>query len=151
MTQLTAHFSLEELCASDYALRHGINNVPTDPDIIENLTILAQGLERLRGLLLKPIHVNSGYRCPKLNSAVKGSKTSQHLQGLAADIVVPGMTTTLLARSIVAWGDTINYDQVIHEGTWVHLSFPDVDVSPRRQVLTAHFANGAVTYTQGLA
>ena len=27
-----------------------------------------------------------GYRCPELNAAVRGSKTSQHMKGEAADI-----------------------------------------------------------------
>ena len=43
-------------------------------------------LDPLREWYGKPITVNSGYRCPELNVAVKGSKTSQHMKGEAADI-----------------------------------------------------------------
>ena len=144
---LTAHFTLEELIASDYALRHGIANVP-DAEIIENLKTLAQGLERIRACVGKPIHVNSGYRCPKLNSAIKGSKNSQHLLGLAADIVVPGVSAIGLAGIIVQCEDRVVFDQVIQEGTWVHVSFPAVDAKPRGQVLTAKWPGP--TYVTGL-
>ena len=36
-----------------------------------------------------PLHVNSGYRCPKHNKEVGGVKNSQHLRGAAADIATP--------------------------------------------------------------
>jgi hypothetical protein len=144
---LTAHFTLEELIASDYAIRHGIANVP-DAEIYENLQTLAQGLERIRACVGKPIHVSSGYRSPKLNSAIRGSKNSQHLQGLAADIVVPGISAMGLAGIIVQCEDRIVFDQVIQEGTWVHVSFPAVDKQPRGQVLTAKWPGP--TYVTGL-
>ena len=41
---------------------------------------------------------------------------------------------------------TIRFDQLIQEGTWVHISF---DPQMRGQALTAHFVNGKATYTQG--
>ena len=39
-------------------------------------------------------------------------------------------------------------DQLIQEGAWVHVSFA---VHRRNEVLTAHFGEAGVTYTQGLA
>lgn len=36
-----------------------------------------------------PIHVNSGYRCPKHNAEVGGVANSQHVFGNAADITIP--------------------------------------------------------------
>lgn len=145
---LTAHFTLEELISSEYALRHGIANVP-DADVAENIMVLAQGLERIRAVVGKPIHVSSGFRCPKLNSAIKGSKNSAHMKGLAADIVVPGMTPRKLAETIAEFKDRIQYDQCIYEGTWVHVAFPDVDTKPRGQLLTAIFPGPK--YVEGLA
>ena len=43
-------------------------------------------LQKVRDIYGKPMIVNSGYRCPAHNAAVKGSPTSQHMLGLAADI-----------------------------------------------------------------
>lgn len=50
--------------------------------------VFIEGLERLRSLAGdKPLHVNSGYRCPNHNAQVKGSSPdSTHLYGIAADI-----------------------------------------------------------------
>ena len=150
---LSENFTLAELIASDYAERHGINNMPTDHDILENLHVLANGLERVRAALGgKAIFVNSGYRGPKLNSAIGGSKTSAHMRGLAADIRVAGMTPREVCGVLSTQMDELGLDQCIFEGTWTHLGFPDVDKEPRHQVLTAVFTPGQPTrYVTGIA
>lgn len=142
---LSDHFTLEELTASSVALRKGIPNVPNDEQIA-NLTVLAQTLERIRDLL-GPIHIDSAFRSPKVNSAVGGSLTSAHLDGYAADIVCPGFgTPEEVCQAIESSG--IPFDQLIYEGSWTHIS---VDPKMRQEVLTAHFAGGKVTYTEGVA
>jgi uncharacterized protein YcbK (DUF882 family) len=63
------------------------------PDnILENVKELAYHLQRLRDKLNVPIKINSGYRCELHNSLIGGSKNSQHLKGLASDIVVKDYT-----------------------------------------------------------
>ena len=80
------YFTIEELCKSQVASTKAINNLPTK-DITLNLTnLVLKILDPLREKYGKPIIVNSGYRCPELNKAVGGSKTSDHQYGLAADI-----------------------------------------------------------------
>lgn len=143
--QLTEHFSLEELVHSSTAIRLGIDNTPPD-EILPNLKVLAQGLERVRSVLGHPIHIDSGYRCEILNAAVRGSKTSAHMQGWAADFICPAFGTPLEIVKVIV-GSGIAFDQCIQEGTWVHLSF---DPRMRKDVRTAHFRNGEVTYTQGV-
>ena len=65
----------------------GIDNTPT-PDATANLGELVDAvLDPLREKYGRPIHVSSGYRCPRLNRAVGGSATSQHVKGEAADKV----------------------------------------------------------------
>lgn len=145
--QLTPHFSLEELTRSSTAERRGIDNTPS-PSIMANLMIVAEGLEKVRAAL--PIHntaiiVDSGYRSMALNAAIGGAKNSAHTRGLAADIWTHAMTNEELIRRIL--GSGINFDQLILEGSWVHISF---DPRMRQEVLTAHFAGGGVTYTEGL-
>jgi hypothetical protein len=45
-------------------------------------------LDWLRELIGVPFIVTSGFRCPKYNRQVRGSETSFHLTGEAADITV---------------------------------------------------------------
>ena len=146
---LTDHFTLERLTHSDYAVRNNIDNTP-NADQIENLKTLAQTLERVQKLLGGEIHVNSGYRCLKLNAALKGSQNppSAHLEGYAADFTCPSFGTPLEICTAIS-KNRIPFDQLILEfGAWTHIS---VNPRMRQEVLTAHFTNGKVTYTQGLA
>jgi hypothetical protein len=146
--QLSDNFSLEELIASETAARSGIDNTPP-PDLMPNLYALADGLEQVRDALGGlPIHVTSGFRSPRLNKLVGGAANSQHMIGLAADIVCPQYGTPLdVCRAIVAAG--IEIDQVIHEfGNWCHVSFPARGAQPRRQQLT--IASAAQGYLHGL-
>jgi|SRR5689334_265687 len=142
---LSEHFTLEELTASGVALRKGLDNTP-DAETIEHLKLLAATLEQLREIL-GPIHIDSGYRSPEVNFYVGGSSGSAHLQGYAADIIAPGFGSPLaVCKAIQSSG--VPFDQVILEGTWAHCS---IDPRTRREVLTAHFAGGKVSYTEGLA
>jgi uncharacterized protein YcbK (DUF882 family) len=51
---------------------------------------LVAALQQMRDMVGVPIHINSGYRCPKHNAQVGGTKGSMHLFGKAADIVIQG-------------------------------------------------------------
>lgn len=142
---LSAHFTLEELSSSDTAVRKGIDNTPS-AEIVENLKRVAQTLEQIRTLVGAPVRVSSGYRCPALNTAIGGSSKSAHVEGLAADITVSGKTPKELA--IMIRDAKIEYDQLIYEGTWVHVGLATGKL--RQQDLTAHFGSGATTYSNGI-
>ncbi len=145
MTQLTPHFTLEELIHSDDAIKDGIDNT-APADVVEHLSVLATGLELVRTLLGNPLHINSGYRCPALNRIEHGVPDSAHLSGYAADFVCPQVGIPLELVHKIQTSD-IKFDQLIQEGTWVHISFAP---TMRQQVLTAHFVAGKKTaYTQG--
>lgn len=149
---LTPHFTLAELIASEYAQRHGINNVPVEPSITGNLHVLASGLERCRAVLGAPMVITSGYRNPEVNAAVGGSQHSAHMRGLAADFKVPGLTPLEVCRKLNEAFGAIGYEQIIQEGTWTHIAFPEGNRDPSGEVLTAHFSPGRrPTYTKGLA
>ncbi len=146
--QLTDHFSLEELIASETAARTGIDNTPP-ADLMPNLLTLAQGLERVRSALGgRAIHINSGYRSAALNAAVGGANKSRHMHGLAADILCPQFGSPLeVCRAIVA--ARIETDQIIHEyGKWCHVSFAAPGKTPRGELLT--IANAVRGYETGL-
>jgi len=142
---LTPHFSLGELTGSDLAVRRGINNTPNEA-IRKNLKRLAETLEQVRAALGRPMFISSGYRCTALNRALGGSVTSAHILGLAADFVASGITP-LEACSRIRDSE-IEFDQLIYEGTWVHIGLSLG--KPRREVLTAHFKSGRTSYTKGL-
>lgn len=84
-TNLTKNFTLEEMVKSGTATAKKIDNTPTK-EVVENLTELCkQIMQPIREAWGDSIIVSSGYRCPKLNTAVGGSKTSQHMTGAACD------------------------------------------------------------------
>lgn len=147
MTNLSTHFTLEELTHSQTATRLGIENNPNDAELV-NLRRLAETLERIRTAVGKPIQITSGYRCKALNERVGGSKTSAHMDGRAADIVVAGLTPIRLARAIREAG--IVLDQLIYEGEWIHVGIPLVGEKSRGDVMTAVFEKGGVRYMHGL-
>jgi uncharacterized protein YcbK (DUF882 family) len=135
MTQVTPHFTLEELTASETAERNGWDNNPNGYER-ENLARLADLLEQVKVVLGgKPIMINSAFRSKQVNDAVGSKDTSQHRTGCAADIRVPGMTPDQVVKAIIASG--IGYDQIIREfDRWTHISIPNtVDTSPRKQAL----------------
>lgn len=144
--KLTSHFTLKEMTASKTADLYGIKNEPR-PEHIQALTLLCfKTLEPIRAMIGKPIRVTSGYRSPKLNRAVGGSRTSQHVHGQAADIQVNGMTVQELFDKIVASG--IPFDQIIQEfDSWVHISFSKS--RQRRSILYAYKdAKNKTVYTR---
>ncbi len=134
---LTPNFPLAHLIRSETAEQQRIDNSPP-PEVLENLKVLAAGLEQVQTLLGHRLEISSGYRCPALNAAVGGSTTSQHVQGLAADFVCPDFGPPIeVAHAISA--SAITFDQCILEfGRWVHLSFSP---QPRGRVLTIFDSN----------
>ena len=75
------YFTIAELCKSTTADRLGINNRCRQEHVTALTALVDNVLDPLREWWEKPITVNSGYRCPELNAAVKGSKPSQHMKG----------------------------------------------------------------------
>ena len=141
--KLSQHFNLAEFTQSQTAVRKGIDNTP-NPVIINNLTIVAANMETVRTLLdSKPISISSGYRSPALNKAVGGSATSAHVQGWACDFICPAFGTPVQVVDKLKNSD-LKFDQIIEEGTWVHISF---DPKMRKQVMKASFKNGKPTYS----
>ncbi len=126
------NFTISELCKSTTAKRKGIDNTPTEAIKVELTKLINNVLQPLRDAYKKPIVVNSGYRCPDLNKAVGGVKTSQHLVGQAADIrsVSDSKTDNKelfdLACKLVKTGK-ITVGQLINEYDydWIHISIPD--------------------------
>ena len=143
---LSKHFTLEELIFSHTAISHGINNTPNQ-DVIDNLFILANELLEPARLEMGMIIVRSGYRCLKLNSYIGGAKNSQHMKGMAVDIVAADGNNKKLFNFLK---DNFEFDQLIWEfGTdenpgWIHISFNSEE--NRNMVLRAKKVQGATKY-----
>lgn len=137
MDNLSAHFTLAELTASDWAERNGVDNTPA-PNILENLKRLANKLEEVRSLLDKPLTISSAFRNTKVNKAAGSKPTSSHVQGLAADLKCPQYGKPQDVCQAIADSD-IQFDQLILEFPtpegkgWVHIA---INGKNRRQVLT---------------
>ena len=143
---LTENFTFEELIASSTAMQRGIDNMPGTEASITLRQLAERILQPLRNRWQYPIRVTSGYRCPKLNNAIGGSKSSQHLKGEAADITaIPHDTIGALhynkielpsirelnrrlfnlACAMIREGE-ISVGQLIDEKnfSWIHISLP---------------------------
>ena len=139
--RLSDHFTLDELTFSQTAVRHNINNNPSS-SVRNNLKTLADNLEKIRTLLGHPLRISSGFRCMELNRKIGGSVNSSHMDGLAADFTCERFGKPIdIVKALFKSG--IKVDQVIEEGTWVHISF---DPKMRQQFLTATFMNGKPSY-----
>lgn len=80
------YFTVAEFVRSETADRLAIDN-RLPKELLPNVQALINNvLDPLREAYGKPITINSGYRSPALNKAVKGSATSDHMKGCAADI-----------------------------------------------------------------
>tara|TARA_R110000787_G_scaffold93444_1_gene195697 strand:+ start:49 stop:492 length:444 start_codon:yes stop_codon:yes gene_type:complete len=144
MTRLTPHFTLEEFTFSQTATRKGIDNTPHE-GILDNLCILANGMEDVRNLLNAPIYVSSGYRCPELNDLLGSKRTSQHTQGLACDFTSNAYGSPQIIFADIISSD-IRYDQLILEfDRWIHISFVEDGGTPRKQALIIN-GEGAMIY-----
>lgn len=146
--QLSDHFSLAEATVSATAAAHTIENIPSS-HTIQVMKQAAFCLERVRAALGNlPLHVNSWYRCDDLNEVLGSKPTSQHLKGEAIDFVCPEFGAPVsVCKKLVELKDLIRFDQLILEGTWVHISFAISTGKPRGEVLSLLRNN---SYTTGL-
>lgn len=146
--RVTANFTLGEFVVSHTAARLGIDNMPPARVEATLRNVLIPAMQAIRDLLGVPVVVKSGYRSPALNSAVRGAPSSQHVTGHACDFIAPAFgSPRAVCQVLVDRMAIVHFDQLIHEGGWVHVSFA---ARPRNEVLTAHFTPAGVNYTRGL-
>jgi len=150
--QLSKHLSLAEVTRSETAKRNGISNMPTE-EHVKNFKLLAEKIfEPIREHFKVPIHISSGYRSKALNTAIKGSLSSQHCSGEAIDIDMDGSTNGVTNKMVFDYiKDNLNFDQLIYEfgnannPDWVHVSYESTG-KQRKQVLKAVKQGGKTSY-----
>lgn len=147
------HFSQSKLTLCPTAIRLGLANEP-DLKTNQNLYRLAAFLDRLEKqiqstLVNARIDVLSAYRAPKVNVALKGSRTSYHMLGLAADITCTHIDSVTLA-GLIASRYSSELAEVIYEGRkWVHVALKQRDNDELR-LSTSEFTDGKVLLLKGL-
>ena len=87
-TQLSTNFKSTEFDC------HG-SGCCTSTKVDENLV---KYLQKIRDHFGKSVNINSGYRCSKHNASVGGASKSNHMEGMAADIVVNGVKPLEVAQ-----------------------------------------------------
>jgi len=151
--QLSKNLSLKEVVKSNTATRLGIDNKP-DQWEINNLRAVAEKVfQPVRDHFGVPIGVSSGYRSKTLNSAIGGSKYSQHMVGEALDIDADIYGKVTNAEIFNYIKDNLEWDQMIwefgddEEPNWVHVSYK-MNGNNRRQLRKAFKDDkGRTTYT----
>jgi hypothetical protein len=124
--QLSKHFTLWEMMRSGTAVRMNIKNVPDEQEKEALRQLCQHVLEPLR-CRYGAIIITSGYRCLRLNRAVGGVPTSQHMRGEAADIFIPNLEIGRKYFDFIKNNTT--FDQLIWEPRgadiprWLHVSY----------------------------
>ena len=115
-TRLSKHFALDEfLNVGKYP-----DNKPTMQQVV-NMTYGCHLLLEPARLVVGPIIINSGFRNSRVNALVGGVKSSQHLQGCAADI---RPRDTAQFQRLVDFFKTWEYtDQLLTGNGWLHISW----------------------------
>jgi hypothetical protein len=151
--KLTKNFYLKEFVISQVAEKYGYRNEPNESQI-ENLSYLCVNvLQPLREIINVPIFINSGFRSFDVNAAVGGKLNSQHLEGKAADFIVPSMNLVEVFNIIL---QKLSFDQLIYEfgnqprldrrveAGWIHVSWNGE--KNRNEVLLSKKVYGKTVY-----
>lgn len=140
MANLSPNFTLIEMISSDRAKKLGIPNIPDDAHVMNLISLCQDLLEPMRAIIGMPMKINSGYRSPEVNTAVGGVWNSAHLDGRAADFVVPSMDLNQAWGMLVLKKDELPFDQLIWEtnrlgSQWIHAAIAKQGETPRKEVL----------------
>jgi Peptidase M15 len=108
MGDLSPHFSKAEFAC------HCCGQLKLDPRLIE-------ALEKLRGLAGKPIVVHDGYRCPTHNQEVGGVTNSEHTQGMASDVEIPGLSLQQMFELALQVPEFAQGGVGVYDGGFLHV------------------------------
>ena len=147
---ISEHISYKEGTYSVTATRLGVDNTP-DNEQLSNMELVAEKVfEPLRKWVGGPIKINSFFRGLPLNTAIGGSKKSQHMKGQAMDIDDNyGHATN---AEMYHWiKENLDFDQMIWEfgdddnPDWVHVSYVSEEEN-RNRCLKAYREDGRTQY-----
>lgn len=115
------NFKYKELIISPTAVKHNIQNTPSEKEI-EKLEILARKVLQPIRDQFGPIRISSGFRSKELNSFIGGSIFSNHVRGEAADL---SPFRNIQIEYIMKWVDeNLEFRNMIYEyGRWIHIDY----------------------------
>ena len=150
MDRISEHVSYKEGIRSRTADRLGLDNNPNEEQLKCMRDVALCLFEPLRKWVGGPIQITSMFRGEELNSAIGGSRRSQHMKGQALDLDDTfGYKTNAEMYHYIK--DNLDFDQLIWEfgddnnPHWIHVSY--VSHRPNRKKLTvAYKKNGRTVY-----
>lgn len=162
---IAPNFRAYELTKSETASRLGISNAfPGNAELRAAVYLARQVLQPIRDAF-GGFTPNSVFRGQSLERAMKNKptgwiSTSQHTQGCACDVEIPGKSTLELAQW--ARDNLAEFDQIICEcydpregpnSGWVHISIKAPGQGGNRHALLSYIrdpGSGQMLYVQGL-
>jgi zinc D-Ala-D-Ala carboxypeptidase len=139
MKNISKHVSWHEGTYSRTGERKGLDNTPDEKQVKRMKEVAENLFEPLREWVGGPIKINSFFRGESVNTAIGGSKRSQHMKGQAIDIDDTfGHKTNAEMYHYIK--DNLDFDQLIWEfgndenPNWLHISW--VSHRPNRKKLT---------------
>ena len=123
MENISKNISYKEATHSNTAKARKIDNTPSGDTIVRMKLVAERCFQPVREWYGKPININSFYRSPLLNQAIRGAKNSQHVKGEAIDISAGSSTEN---KKLFDWlKDNVEFDQLINEYgyRWIHISY----------------------------
>ena len=150
MENISKHISWHEGTYSRTGERRDLDNTPNEEQLKCMKEVAENLFEPLREWVGGPIKINSFFRGEPVNTAIGGSRKSQHMKGQAIDIDDTFRHKTN-AEMYYYIKDNLDFDQMIWEfgddknPNWLHISW--VSHRPNRKKLTiAKKVNGRTKY-----
>ena len=148
--KISKHVSYKEGVRSRTADRRGLDNTPNESQLKCMKEIAEAVFEPLREWVGGPIKINSFFRGEPVNTAIGGSKYSQHMKGQAMDIDDTfGHKTNAEMYHYIK--DNLDFDQLIWEfgddknPNWIHVSYV-THRENRKKLTIAKKVNGKTKY-----
>jgi zinc D-Ala-D-Ala carboxypeptidase len=108
MGDLSPHFSKAEFAC------HCCGELKVEQRLID-------ALEQMRSLAGKAIVVHDGYRCPGHNQEVGGVSNSEHTQGTASDVEIPGLSLQQIYELALQVPDFAQGGIGVYDGGFLHV------------------------------
>lgn len=126
-TQLSEHFTLEEMTRSSAAQTYKLENTPDSTQTQNLITLCQKVLEPARNLYHHPLIINSGFRSKEVNRKVGGAANSYHLSGKAADIHVDNIQDGAILSATLLSLELTDICILEKRGrkVWVHVQWSD--------------------------
>ncbi|APU17105.1 MULTISPECIES: D-Ala-D-Ala carboxypeptidase family metallohydrolase [Actinoalloteichus] len=112
----TRHFNFSEFHSRDgAAFNNGRVGASTVRENVRRLMYKLEAVRKKSGD--RAITINSGFRSVSHNAAVGGASNSQHMYGIAADIVISGRSVS----QTIGYGQTSGFSGIIRYSTFTHV------------------------------